>query len=34
MSELDGLFNANNLILNTEKTIVMAFHNRLDETAN
>jgi hypothetical protein len=37
MSELDGGFNANSLILNTEKTIAMAFHNRqerLDETAN
>jgi hypothetical protein len=28
MNELDGWFNANSLILNTEKTIAMAFHNR------
>jgi hypothetical protein len=28
MSELDGWFNANSLTLNTEKTIVMAIHNR------
>jgi hypothetical protein len=28
MSELDGWFNDNNLILNPEKTIAMALHNR------
>jgi hypothetical protein len=32
MSELDGWFNANSPILNTEKAIAMAFHKDKKET--